>query len=384
MNSKKVFLVTMFEGNNFGSSLQAFSLKKTIANISGFDCLIVARREKGFVRILYLIKRKIRILFKLILHPSQFKRNFKDYINKNKLDYYDDNTVSYFESFTNEYLNVQYKTFKELKKESRSDDCFLCICGSDQIWNPTPIILSEMNYLSFSPDSKKNSYACSLGTNCIPKFNKNDFVRKIKKFKNISVRENTASRILNDLNINSTVCVDPTIMVGLDFWKRYLHKINGCFDFLYFVNCPSQCAISNLNSYYSSKNKKVVVLCKGKIDFNFKYEVCKGCSPFDFINYIFNADNVFTDSYHGTTFSTLFNKKFITFLRNYKNSVPQNSRIKDFLKSVGLESNYIDKNIVDLECILDNTNFMHSNLFIEEARVKSILYLEETLSESRQ
>ena len=66
--------------------------------------------------------------------------------------------------------------------------------------------------------------------------------------------------------------------------------------------------------------------------------------PFDFLEYVRNADVVFTDSFHGTIFSTIFEIPFYTFKRFLDNSpINQNSRIDTLLKKMGAEIRLIDK-----------------------------------------
>jgi hypothetical protein len=62
--------------------------------------------------------------------------------------------------------------------------------------------------------------------------------------------------------------------------------------------------------------------------------------PADFVWFIKNADFVCTDSFHGTVFSLLFQKKVAIFNRyKQKSSVSANSRIYDLFNLLGIKRN---------------------------------------------
>ena len=377
MESKKIFLVTVFQGDNFGSSLQAFALKEYILNSFSVECTIVNRKDEGLQKFFYLLKRKFVIFLKTLLYPSQFKKTWASHLNKNKIkNTYNLKIHNRFLEFSDNILKVNSFSYTKLKKQSKSSDCLLCLCGSDQIWNPTNLYLSETNFLAFAPKDKRFSYSCSLGVDSIPRYNKRKLNHYLQKFSKISVRENDAAKILeSEFSLHATVCIDPTILVGKQFWSKYIKKIDHSYDFLYFLNKPSIDVINNLNNYYTSNKKTIIVLSKNDIDFSFDYEPISDCDPFLFLSFIANADTVFTDSYHGTILSTLFNVKFLTFKRNYGTNVQQNSRIFNFLASANLNNCYIEEDHFSIFDRLDKINFSSANRFLNESRIASMEYL---------
>ena len=59
----------------------------------------------------------------------------------------------------------------------------------------------------------------------------------------------------------------------------------------------------------------------------------------NWIRYIAGAKFVITDSFHGLAFSLIYKKQFVVI----SPSNVKNSRLKDLLKSVGLEDRYFDE-----------------------------------------
>ena len=58
-----------------------------------------------------------------------------------------------------------------------------------------------------------------------------------------------------------------------------------------------------------------------------------GISPNEFLEYIYKADYVVTNSFHATVFSILFEKKFCTF-----KTIKSYSRMVDLLKNLNLDN----------------------------------------------
>lgn len=68
--------------------------------------------------------------------------------------------------------------------------------------------------------------------------------------------------------------------------------------------------------------------------------------PSEFIYLISNSEFVFTDSFHGTAFSIIFNKSFIVFQRN--NSYDMSSRIITVLNKFDIMDHFYNKENNDL------------------------------------
>ena len=84
-----------------------------------------------------------------------------------------------------------------------------------------------------------------------------------------------------------------------------------------------------------------------------------------------------TNSFHGTVFSVIFNKKFYTVPNKSKGS-----RIINFCRKVGLEERiiYPDKQI-ERGDIIDNINYKDVNSNLEELRRVGLTYIENVLRE---
>ena len=115
----------------------------------------------------------------------------------------------------------------------------------------------------------------------------------------------------------------------------------------------------------------------------FADEIPYDIGPKEFLNLIKNAEYVCTDSFHGTIFSLINNKKFFTFER-YKNKnskMSTNSRIYSLLKIVDLEERLLKGN-ESIEDVNKNIDFEKVNINLEKLRENSKKFLKNSLKSS--
>ena len=91
-------------------------------------------------------------------------------------------------------------------------------------------------------------------------------------------------------------------------------------------------------------------------------------SPEDFLSLIYYSDFVVTTSFHGTAFSIIFEKQFLTLVKDYKSE-----RMTDILKLVCLEKNIINENLELLS--FDFTDYVKPKKLLQKARIGSLEYL---------
>ena len=101
-------------------------------------------------------------------------------------------------------------------------------------------------------------------------------------------------------------------------------------------------------------------------------------NPLEFVQLIKNAEYVFTDSFHCSVFSILFNKQFVTFYRfNNTSKNSRNSRIDSLFELFGLKDRLYNGNLIDQadgEIDFDNVNRK-----VEKLRQESLNFLKQAL-----
>ena len=94
-------------------------------------------------------------------------------------------------------------------------------------------------------------------------------------------------------------------------------------------------------------------------------------SPDSFISYMNNADYVITDTFHGTIFSTIFNKNYVVINRNKK-------KVNDFLNKCKLNNRLIENQYID-KLLSENIDYGKVNEIVDDYRKDSIEFLNNAL-----
>jgi len=243
------------------------------------------------------------------------------------------------------------------------------IVGSDQVWKPTRNRLSDIDLLTFANNSQKISYAASFGISNIDEIYQEKLKRELPNFKAISVRENEGKTIIEkSAGIkNIEVLLDPTMLLDKSEWRKVStntkinHKKYAVCYFLGDVN------ISDITEFCEQNKLGVMFFNKKNEDFG----------PSEFLSSIDNAEIVFTDSFHGSVFSILFEKEFYVLERKEKDlRNDMISRINTLLNTFNLENRKINKiiNLKRFKCDYASVNYI-----LENERKKSKEFLEKAL-----
>lgn len=306
MNKKKVGIVTWHYYNNFGSALQAYALQQSVIAL-GYDCNIINYRDDKFGKYSGLKNRLMEALDK-----SRTLSNFK----------------FPFVTFQFKYLKQTTIIRKIGKLQEISKKYEVVICGSDQIWAPN--VFNPVYMLNFVPEGvRKISYAASIGLNNIPDELVVIYQKLLSDFHSVSVREKAGGQLLKDkCSIEADIVLDPTLLIDISHWNELESDFNTHEKYVF-------CYFLNENHRYRevvkrfSKEKGVKIIGHSANGGDAKWmNLVDRIGPNEFLSLIHHAEAVFTDSYHGTIFSLLYHKPFLTFER-FKESDKecQNSRI---------------------------------------------------------
>lgn len=357
---QKVGILTWHYYKNFGSQLQTYALVKMVRNM-GIRCCVLNYRNPKFGKSTF-IKQIIQRL--ALILPEKIAEKVSNRLKLPELRF-----RSYFEetalSFTTEGLALQSKNFDVI------------VCGSDQIWAPN--VFNPIYMLNFVGSGiRKVSYAASIGLNDIPSQLVDSYRRYLSSFHFISVREEKGKQLLKDkCGLDSSVVLDPTLMINVDHWCSIAvrPKIQEDYIFCYFLNKNHNysrhicefAAKTSLNVYTISENPEDNV-------WSFTLSQAE-IGPKEFIGLIANAHTVITDSYHGTIFSLLFHKRFLT-LERFKSSdeISQNSRIQQLDKYFGIGVNIVNPLTVT-ELIPRDMDWDEFEKKLSNLRILSLNYL---------
>lgn len=371
VKDKKIGILTLSDPINYGASLQTFALQEYLFNQNYNVNVIDYNSEKGGVKELA-IKQKIRSL----VWNKTLKKVLKD---RKRYE-----LTRQFKKEYIRYSDYKYKNPTDLKEKA---DYSAMIVGSDQVWNPNFAGYDDIWFLNFNNNPKKISYAASFGVSSLSDRFRESYSKYLNKFKteNISVRETTGSKIVYDLiGTRPKVVLDPVFLLDKEYWIRISVKPK----FTKYVLCyympgdaSAEKEIRRLAKFVSKKhNLKIINIGKRETSrLKFWENNQLGVGPREFLGLFENADCVITNSFHGTAFSVIFNKKFYSVINSSIKKGNLSSRMVDLLKNLGMNE-FID-DVVSPKLIeppfINEENFNKLTSLINESKI----FLQECLED---
>lgn len=224
-----------------------------------------------------------------------------------------------FNDFRSKYLKhteKQYFSLEDIENDIPRCDAF--VTGSDQVWNPNHN--DRVYYLPFAHKigAKAIAYAPSVGLDKIPA----DFVPKMKNWLAdmdvLSCREEKGSELIKELTGRECATVlDPVFLLEKSDWAKLISEpiIKGDYIAVYALRRRGN--FEKNVARLSKKYKLPVVLIPGENPLSrgfFKADkVMWNMGPREFLNILYHAKAVCSNSFHGTAFSIIFEKPFFTF-----------------------------------------------------------------------
>jgi len=220
----------------------------------------------------------------------------------------------------------------ELYKLNDYFDSF--IIGSDQMWNYYLSRPYKQSYfLDFVSDDKlKIAYASSFGIDRYvgPDEEKEKTKENLKRFNSLSVRDDFSQRICkDDFDVEAEINLDPVFLCPAEKYEELIEEtdfsVDGEYIFAYILN-PNEIIGEEIKIIAERNNKKVIVVFdqsgdkeEQKRHLNAESDLVEFVISPDVREWLYlfkNADFVLTDSFHGTCFSVIFRKKFVTLKNN--------------------------------------------------------------------
>lgn len=359
----KVAIITLHRVYNYGSVLQAYATQKLFEG-QGHEVTVIdyitpqrtkqrmfkthsGRKEvKGIRNGIYHILK----VGSLLLKEATFGRFMKK----------------------NLHLTKQYVTVTDLERDPPEADLY--VTGSDQVWN------SKYNegvdrgfFLDFLPEeSRRISFVSSFGKQELDRAEADEVKKYISRYKALSVREDSAEKILNDLGRLDTVhLIDPTLQISKEEWVALASKrlIKERYLILMLLYNEDNHATEYARKIADEKGLKLV-----KISWELRTppmvdKLMTHRTPAEFLSLFHYADFVVTNSFHGLVFSINLEKEFIVVPRN-----EFNSRIESLLRLTGLQRRMIS-NIKDLGVINEEINYtkVQEIISVERKRAREFI-----------
>ena len=362
----KIAIITLHRVINYGSVLQAYSTQKIIEDL-GHEVEIIDYIPEQCTN---------KVIF--FSYPN-FRK--KDFIHKYSYLLFKTFSILFrklpFDWFIRKYLKLtkrKYVLVRALMVDPPKADIY--ITGSDQVWNCYYNQgVDKGFFLDFAPDEcTKIAFASSFGQERLSSDEYQEIKPMIDKYKGISVREDTALKVLEELGYYTGVCIiDPTLQISKEHWLNLASKrlVKKKYLILMLLYNEDNGATRYAQQIAAEKGLLVV-----KISWDVKkpqgVDILKTHrSPQDFLSLFYYAEYVVTNSFHGLSFSINFNKQFIMVRRN-----EFNNRIESLLRLVGLENRIMDKEL-NWSVVNENIEYEPINKILAKERAKAVDFLKE-------
>lgn len=387
---KPIGLVTCYFHHNYGSMLQAYATEMIMQQMGLPFQTIACKAPVNYMqenKILYIIKKLMIADWKMRLGKMKIERAKKD--NPEFAKNWEVRNKA-FDLFAETFFHVSpyCKNREELTKMADNYSAFLV--GSDQLWRTDSV---EHGYytLEWVPDHiRKIAYSTSIGVKEVPWFQVEKNKRFMNRFDHIALREQSACDLVYKLTGRKVpVVLDPTLLFTGEQWMEIQQQeplTEGKYIFCYLLgDNPSQ---RDFIKRVKEKTGCKIVALQQLDDYIPSDEGFADEAPYvgprEFLNYIRNAEFVFTDSFHCSVFSILYKKNFFTFSRFAEGAKQStNTRIDNLLHITGLEDRRMTKDKTVGGVINYNGSFDGVDARLNAYRKSSMEYLHNALKDLR-
>lgn len=357
----KIAILSMQKVYNYGSVLQAYSLKKIVEEINDekvdflnpqYDKYLTANMEvkdKNDYSTKRYISNRIEFVVKKIINKIKMKK------------------------FVNEIIKFQDEELK-LSDDNYLNTYDLVIEGSDEVFKCTDKIYLNL-YGDVENAKKLITYAASCGSanvNGLSNENIEIIKDKMKNFSDMSIRdEGTRKYISNFYNSNIYKNLDPVLVGSLNERKHNQVKDkNYMIVYAYGDRIRKEEEIKAIKKYAKEHKLKTIAIGAPQ----YWCDKFIAVSPFEMLDYFYYADCVVTDTFHGTIFSIINKTNFVTITRK-----TNRNKLEDLLRNLNLETRQIvDMNNLD-EVLSKKIDYDSVEKIIEKEKVSTREYLKRNI-----
>lgn len=372
---KKIGIMSMQRIYNYGSFLQAYGLKHLIEDLDRDNQVVFVDYEPGEP---------------LVRENSENVTGIKRILSKVK-EYSDvDTSLSNKIKFMNHKRTYAKRFYPILDigiRNEKTEDLDTLVIGSDEVFNcvqsNTNVGYSRDLFGHSNKSRKLISYAGSFGNTTLEKIEeyniKDELISDFANFDGVSVRDKNSQEIVKKLGVaNCFLNVDPVLAYDFMNLEKKIPS-QRLYDEKYIIVYGYSGRLSDdenqvLKKY--AKDKQLKILCFGGVQ-----GCCDefiDCNPFELLAYFRDAEFILSDTFHGSIFSIINRKPFVTLIRkSIGTSYGNEEKLGFLLDTFGLSSQKVyELSYKNLKACIDNKidyDYVFSEL--EEQRNKTKKYL---------
>lgn len=367
----KVGIMSMQRVINYGSFMQALGLKIMIEEL-GHEVTFIDYHPG-------LCVEKEKVSAKVRKKIWKVRKNFQ--FRFHKLDKMSHQRVQFERNYEDIYLPQLGIT----KKKNYYEELDTLVIGSDEVFNclqSNEKVGYTKELFGWKNNSKRLiSYAASFGNTTVERLKKYEVDQEVgellKRFDAISVRDENSGKVVKTLTDKELIYnLDPVLVSDFSTYLKDNVKLK---DYIIVYAYSERISQEEANKIieFAKKRKKKLVCISGTQYFCDEYI---SCEPAEIPAYFKHADCIITDTFHGSIFSIITNKPFLTIVRPTVNGTYGNEeKLVDLLKRLHLESRIIkDFDGLD-EKMMQSIDYEQVNQKRMIERTKSLEYLKKAI-----
>ena len=255
------------------------------------------------------------------------------------------------------------------------------IVGSDQVWRarygaPNSFLNRFLDFVK-PADVRRIAYAASFGDDTwIYPDQTEAITRLLARFSAVSVREASGVVICSEVldRPDTQLVLDPTFLISPDFWTSVVGPVRpaGGKTLTTYILDSTRAAVKARDSLLASFGPDYKVQASGIAGSHAIYDIPT------WLRFFRDADFVATDSFHGTVFSIIFQKNFVSFVNKRRGA----DRFTTLLGMLGLSDRLIfpDEGQDGAHLIREPIDYGPVVERLREQREKSVRFLRSALS----
>jgi len=284
------------------------------------------------------------------------------------------------------YSRDRWFSDKEDQRKSLNPRIRNFVVGSDQVWNRNLIKQESLEAYTLDfvePWRNKVAIASSFGKGEFAGTDeeKERFAALLKKFNRVSVREDSGVKLCKSMGIKARTLLDPVLLCDPHHFEELAEKGDvkpkGKYVFNYMI-IPAR--FHGMNVVYDDLGMEAVSIPGAAAVGADKLEVPltePGCVE-NWMRYFLNCSFVFTDSFHGTVFSILFRKPFVTLSKEAKEG---GGRVGTILAALGLQDRMFESvgEVLESDVLRRPIDFDEAHRKLESLRKDCLEWIDASL-----
>ena len=230
------------------------------------------------------------------------------------------------------------------------------------------------------------SYAASFGNTTLEKIEKygktEDFKKYLKQLNAISVRDENSRKIVKKLTSKEPrINLDPVLIYDFKNDKNFSfeRKTDEKYMILYAYNDRISKEEAKIIKEFAKKNNLKLYSIGGAQPYADKFI---DCHPYDIFAWFKNAEFVVTDTFHGSIFSIVANRPFVTIVRKSKGvGYGNEEKLAYLLEALSLKDRAVYNAKKMAGVLVSNINYEITCKVIDEEKEKTVDYLAKVTNE---